>query len=164
MASVPHICTPSSAPTGTNVHICTSLTQTPHICAPIAHAEHLLAKPKPIAPNQTLPSTLCPHVSAPQHFLHWMTPFGLAKLSELNTHLSPLVIAQQRVVLVRAIKLKTLGNYSAGLLRFTQFCDNMGIPEDLHMPAPEWLLSHVITTKGAGSLCAGAIKNWLLGL
>jgi len=60
-----------------------------------------------------------------------MTPFGLTKLGELNTHLPPLIITHQRVVLVRAVKVKTLSNYGTGLLRFTQFCDAMNIPEDL---------------------------------
>ena len=69
-----------------------------------------------------------------------MTPFGLTKLAELNTHFPPLIITHQRVVLVRAVKVKTLTNYGAGLLHFTQFCDTMKIPKDLRMPAPEWLL------------------------
>jgi len=64
---------------------------------------------------------------------------------------------------VKAVKEKTLSNYGAGLLHFTQFCDELNIQEDLHMPVPEWLLSHFITTKGAGSVGGGAMRTWLLG-
>jgi len=32
------------------------------------------------------------------------------------------------------------------------------------MPSPEWLLSNFITTRGAGTIAAGTLKTWLLGL
>ena len=32
------------------------------------------------------------------------------------------------------------------------------------MPTPEWLLSHFITTRRAGSVGSGAMNTWLLGL
>ena len=73
-------------------------------------------------------------------------------------------IACQRVVLVRAVKVKTLSNYGAGLLRFTQFCDTMNIHEDLRIPTPEWLLSHLVATTGAGSVGVGTMRSWLFGL
>ena len=60
--------------------------------------------------------------------------------------------------------MKTLSNHGAGLLRFTQFCDAMNIPEDLQIPTPKWLLSHLVATTGAGSVGAGAMRSWLLGL
>jgi len=59
---------------------------------------------------------------------------------------------------------KTLSNCSASILRFTQFCDALNIPEYICMPAPKWLLSIFVTTHGAGSVGGGAIKSWLLGL
>src|SRR5882672_8556499 len=64
----------------------------------------------------------------------------------------------------RSVHPKTLSNYSAGVLRFTQFCDTFLIPEDLRMPTPEWLLSIFITTCSPGSVGRGTIKTWLLGL
>src|SRR5882724_3300818 len=157
-----HIYMPTSSPA--NPHICTPVTQMPHIYTPIPPDVPSDPIPKHLSQNQTLPSTLHPHVSATQHFIHWMTPFGLTKIAELNTHLPPLIITCQRVVLGKAVNAKTPSNYSAGLLQFTQFCDNMGILKELRMPAPEWLLSHFITTKGAGSVGAGAMKTLLLGL
>ena len=65
---------------------------------------------------------------------------------------------------MKAVRPKMLSNYGAGLLHFTQFCDEMKIPEDLQMPAPEWLSSHFITTKGASTFGCGAMRMWLLSL
>jgi len=66
--------------------------------------------------------------------------------------------------MTRSVNPKNLSNYSAGILRFTQFCDCYHIPEALRMPAPEWLLSIFITIRGAASVGGGATKTWLLGL
>jgi len=85
------------------------------------------------------------HVSAADQFFHWITPYGLDNLHCISQFL-PHIIAREHVVLIWAVSPKTLGNYDAGLLRFTQFCDQFNIPEDLRMPAPEWILSHFITT------------------
>src|SRR5882672_7149995 len=110
----------------------------PDICAPIPLL--VPAQPKSIAKitNRTIPRILRPHISSAQCFMHWMTPFGLHKLDELNLHLPPIIIAHQSVIMVKAVKQKTLSNYGAGLLWFRQFCDELSIPEDLRMPAPEW--------------------------
>jgi len=103
-------------------------------------------------------------VSAADRCLHWLTPYGLNHLNALAAHVPHALIARQRVVLVKAIKPKTLSNYGAGLLRFIQFCDEFHIPEPLCMPCPEWLLSIFITTRGAGSVAGGTLRTWLLGL
>src|SRR5882724_95151 len=81
--------------------------------------------------------------STAEQFLHWMTPYGLNKLHSLSP-LPPHNIAREHVILVHAVKPKTLSNYGVGLVRFTQFCDTFNIPEPMRMPAPEWLLSHFI--------------------
>jgi len=47
--------------------------------------------------------------------------------------LPPKLITREREILVKVVKPKTLSNYGAGLMRFTQFCDGLNIPEDLHM-------------------------------
>jgi len=86
------------------------------------------------------------HVSAADQFFHWITPYGLDNLHCISQFLPPQITAREHVVLIWAVSPKTLGNYDAGLLRFTQFCDQFNIPEDLRMPAPEWILSHFITT------------------
>src|SRR5882724_11669858 len=94
-------CGPTFLPTPPNSHICTNVAQPLFICTSILQAVPAQPKSKPLSQNQIIPSTLCPHISAAQFFLHWMTPFGLTKLAELNTHLPPLIITCQRVVLVR---------------------------------------------------------------
>ena len=83
-----------------------------------------------------------------------MTPFGVAHMHKVSLHIP---IMREHMVLAMAIKPKTLSNYSASLLQFTQFCDALNIPEDLRMLAPEWLLSKVITMKGAGAVGSGAL-------
>jgi len=93
-----------------------------------------------------------------------MTPWGLARLHQLSQFLPRDIVAWESVVLFQAVKPNTLSNYGAGLLRFTQFCDHFNIKEALRMPAPEWLLSHFITTRGAGSISSGSLRTWLLGL
>ena len=114
--------------------------------------------------NLITPSPFCRHVLSADHFLHWMTPYGLTKLHELSHFLPPHIVACEHIIMVRAIKPKMLSNYGTGLLRFTQFCDNFNIPESIRMPTPEWLLSHFITTHGTGSVGGGSLRTWLLGL
>src|SRR5882672_141887 len=69
-------------------------------------------------PTLLKPNLLHPHVSAADFCLHWMTPFGLSHMHHISHHLPNTLITQERVVLARAVKPKTLSNYSAGLLRF----------------------------------------------
>ena len=66
--------------------------------------------------------------------------------------------------MVRTVTPKTASNYSAGLLRFTHFCDDLHIDEETRMPAPEWLLSTFITSHGVGIVGKGAMVTWLQGL
>ena len=64
----------------------------------------------------------------------------------------------------RAVAPKTLSNYGTGLLCFMRFCDDLNVPEELQMPAPEWLLSSFLTTRGAGAVSKGMMVSWLQGL
>ena len=109
-------------------------------------------------------SPLCPHVLAPDQCLHWMTPFGLHHLDMLELHITASLIMRKWVVLVRVVKPKTLSNYGTGLLRFTQFCEALVVPESLQILAPEWLLSVFITMRGAGAIRGGMLRTWLLSL
>src|SRR5882724_1952049 len=93
-----------------------------------------------------------------------MTPYGLECLHSLSQFLPPQIIARECMVLVPAVSQSTLKNYGAGLLRFTQFCDDFNVPESLRIPAPEWLLSHFITTHSTGSVSGSSLRTWLLGL
>ena len=112
-----------------------------HICAQL-HPSRSVVPKKFIQHSSRIPhSPLHPHVSSPDCFLHWMTPWGLARLHQLSQFLPRDIVAREHIVVVQAVKPNTLSNYGAGLLRFTQFCDHFNIKEALRMPAPEWLLS-----------------------
>jgi len=91
-----------------------------------------------------------------------MIPFGLHHLDMLALHIPALLIMREHVVLVKAVKPKTLSNYGAGLLRFTQFF--LMVLEELHMLAPKWLLSVFITTRGASTVSSCILRSWLLSL
>lgn len=56
------------------------------------------------------------------------------------------------------------GNYGAGLLRFTQFCDTYSVPESLHVPVSEPLLALFVSEMGAGKVQPSTIDTWLSGL
>ena len=105
-----------------------------------------------------------PDVAAPDRFTHWLTPFGINFMNRLSKSFPPHIIAQDRIVLMQCIKRETLSNYSAGLLRFTRFCDDFAVPEATRMPASESLLSIFITTHGAGRVGKGTLLSWLSGL
>ena len=103
------------------------------IAAPIPMCDHMHPQL-----SQYKITPLCPHVSAANHCLHWLTPYGLKYLNSLSGHLLAELITRERVVLVKAVKPQTLSNYGAGCLRFTQFCNAFNIPEDPCMPSLLW--------------------------
>ena len=114
--------------------------------------------------DHILLNAMQPHVAAADRILLWMTPFGLPNMRSRSKFLPTHIITRERLVVTRAISPKALGNYAAGLLRFTRFCDDLSIAEDLRMPAPEWLLSAFVTTRGAREVGKGTLSAWLLGL
>lgn len=65
--------------------------------------------------------------------------------------------------MIRSLDTDTRSNYGAGLLRYTQFCDSIFIPEAERMPAAEALLSQ-FTAAFAGTTSAKTLNNWLAGL
>ena len=136
----------------------------PHICTPILPQTIVYPKDGTPKANRVIASPLQLHISVADRFLHWMTPYGLDKLHSLSSLLPPHIIAKKPVILMHSVKPKTLSNYGAGLIHFTQFCNTFNIPEPMRMPAPEWLLSHFITTCGAASVGSGSLRTWLLGL
>ncbi|KAI0315142.1 DNA breaking-rejoining enzyme [Amylostereum chailletii] len=55
------------------------------------------------------------------------------------------------------------GSYRAGLLRFNQFCNAVGVDEIDRMPASDSLLS-VFAASAAAKVSLGTAKKWLLGI
>jgi len=66
-------------------------------------------------------------------------------------------------VMLSSLDSKTRSNYGAGLLRFTQFCDQLCIPEKERCPASEVLISAFIASY-AGRRSTDCINGWLAGL
>ncbi|KAF5376117.1 hypothetical protein D9615_007777 [Tricholomella constricta] len=64
---------------------------------------------------------------------------------------------------LESLSSSTRQSYGAGLLRFTQFCDRLRIPEEQHMLASDLLLS-MFVADASGSHSDNCIRNWLNGL
>ncbi|KAI0751137.1 hypothetical protein C8Q80DRAFT_1217985 [Daedaleopsis nitida] len=110
---------------------------------------------KPREGNEIRASSLRPHVFAKDCIIRWQTPAGGNFKSRMAQALPPAACA--------TIFELTASNYGAGLLRFTQFCDEMNIPETLRMPAPEFLLVAFLA-RHAGQVQDRTMGNWLSGL
>lgn len=65
--------------------------------------------------------------------------------------------------MIRSLDQDTRSNYGAGLLRFTQFCDSINVPEHDRMPASEVLVAQFAAAH-AGSASAKTLNNWLCSL
>lgn len=66
-------------------------------------------------------------------------------------------------VVLQSLDHNTRSNYGAGLLRFTQFCDDHNIPESDCIPASAPLLS-LFASHQAGRASDKTLNNWLAGL
>ena len=143
-----------------------------HYLAPMSHHK-LTAIPIPqtksgrhISDTRSViqPSTLCPHVATPQRFTHWLTPYGINFMNHLLLTFPLDIIIHNRLVLTQSVSPQTLSNYAAGLVKFTQFCDDFNIPETACMPTMEPLLYIFITTHGASKVGNGTLTSLLIGL
>ena len=108
--------------------------------------------------DSMLTHPLRPPCAAGEWLLLWLTPYGIRDMDACARLLPFHIITRKCLLLSRAVTPKTLSNYSAGLLRFIQFCDNLHIPEELSMPAPEWLLSSFLTFCGTGAVSKGTMQ------
>ena len=116
------------------------------------------------SPANFTPNRLHPNIPTRERITTWLTLFGLDHMNSLATFLPPHLILQACSLITKSIVPGTLGNYAAGLLRFTQFCDEHCIPEVLRMTASEAILTLFVTAKGAHIVSATTIKHWLLRL
>ncbi|RDX48815.1 hypothetical protein OH76DRAFT_1351914 [Lentinus brumalis] len=118
---------------------------------------------RPKAGNEIRPSPLRPHVLAEDRILKWRTPAGWQYRTKIAS-----VITQEGAdavfeLVLAGLEPDTAKNYGAGLLRFTQFCDELGIQEEGRMPAPEYLLAAFLA-RHAGTVQHKTMGNWLSGL
>jgi hypothetical protein len=122
--------------------------------------------PKPRKPRPGcgyLASPFRPIVLARDRIRCWSSPYAIA---HRNSTLSsvPSSHAQKLLdVMLASLDSKTLEVYGAGLLRFTQYCDELQISEVSRVPASEVLLSAFIAS-WAGKIALTTVKNWLAGL
>ena len=115
-------------------------------------------------PPKYSPSPLRPDISTPDCLVHWLTPFSISYMNDRSACFPPEVIVCEHFVISHAVSNNTLSNYTAGLLHFTNFCDNFNIPENNRMPATKSLLCIFITTHGAGKVGKGTLLLWLFRL
>ncbi|KAJ7064539.1 hypothetical protein C8F01DRAFT_1054007, partial [Mycena amicta] len=117
---------------------------------------------RPKTGNETLPSPYRPFVPAHQRLLAWKTPYGQSQLA-LDRDLTPKDKALMLARVSNGLVKKSQSTYAAGLLRFTQFCDERGISEYRRMSADATLLACFISSS-IGTHGLACAKNWLNGV
>ena len=103
---------------------------------------------------------LHPNVPTHDQITSWLTPFSINHLNSLTTTLLPHLIQGHSLITRSIVPGTAPNNYAASLLCFTQLCDEHHIPESLHMPASEDILTLFVATKGAHKVSAITIKHW----
>ncbi|KAE9395629.1 DNA breaking-rejoining enzyme, partial [Gymnopus androsaceus JB14] len=73
------------------------------------------------------------------------------------------VIKAGNAVMLAGLAPSTMTTYAAGLLRWSQYCDLMKIPEVDRMPASDVLIIGFMGFH-MGKVSGGTVKNWLAGL
>jgi hypothetical protein len=90
----------------------------------------------------------------------WFTPHSISFLSSVRDEIP----AETMSTLFQSIlDENTRSNYGASLLRFTQFCDAIAIPESRRMPASSILLS-AFAASGMGKVSRSCVDSWMAGL
>ncbi|KAF7298329.1 hypothetical protein MKEN_01357500 [Mycena kentingensis (nom. inval.)] len=112
--------------------------------------------------NEVAPSPFRPHVPAEQRLVAWTTPHGLSAWGG-SDFIPAAHKARVMVGMAEGLAKNSRSTYAAGLLRFAQYCDDIGVPEERRMPADALLLAcwiaHSIGTHGRKSA-----KGWLDGV
>ena len=91
--------------------------------------------------NFVTPNSLRPHVPAADRLQGWQTPYSREFDTSLISQFGIDFFNHFHKVLLASLDEPTRVNYGAGLLRFTQFCDERGISERDRMPASSLLLA-----------------------
>ena len=118
-------------------------------------------KPKP--ENHIPPSSFRPHVAADERIAFWSAPFVETARAAAHRIIPENSYQHLFLTVLQGIEQGTRKNYSAGLLRFHQYCNSIDVPEDKRMPASEVLLASFIAS-WAGKVARTTIDNWLAGL
>jgi hypothetical protein len=112
---------------------------------------------------KTKPSQFRPPVPAASRISTWSSPFSLrAHTSLLSTLPQPLV--QNTYNLIRnSLAHNTRSTYGAGVLKFTQFCDEWGIEAEARVPASAELITAFVS-EFSGKVSGNTICSWLAGI
>ncbi|KAF7368678.1 hypothetical protein MVEN_00192100 [Mycena venus] len=114
---------------------------------PVPYIPSSSNKPKPRKPkagNEILNNNFHPHVLAQDRLRLWSSPFSRDHDAEFRKHLPQDAVDKTYAALFGALAPDTQENYTAGLLRFHQFCDKFEISERAQMPASHFLLAAFI--------------------
>ena len=107
------------------------------------------------------PSPLRPHVAARDRLQAWKTPYSMTFDADLSARFPADFCEKYFQVLSAATDGSTKDSYAAGLLRFTQFCDEHKVPEKDRMPASATLLSAFIS-HFAGKKSGSVLPSFLV--
>ncbi|SJL14075.1 uncharacterized protein ARMOST_17530 [Armillaria ostoyae] len=125
-----------------------------------------ISKSKPRKPKEgceIIYNAFRPHVTAEDRLFCWTSPFSHSFDDSLFNE-----VPQDAALILKlaqsALEKSTLENYSAGLLRFHQFCDEREIPESARMPASVFLLSAFVAWASTKNIVAKTIGAWLTGV
>jgi hypothetical protein len=94
----------------------------------------------------------------------WTSPFAIQRQkSQAAQGISEEDAKKLFDVMLHSVDVNTRKTYSAGLVRFHEFCDKRNILEKVRMPTSEELLSLFISSH-AGAVSDSTVNNWLAGL
>ncbi|KAF7300880.1 hypothetical protein MKEN_01314300 [Mycena kentingensis (nom. inval.)] len=130
---------------------------------PIPASDSTARPRRPKKGNEIEENELRPHVLAKDRIRLWRTPWGMRNDELVRSQLPDNVIDRTFAAIHAAWAPNSTSSYAAGLLRFTQFCDEHGVSEEDRMPASHVLLSAFVA-QNAGSVGGEAVGNWLSGL
>ncbi|EEB87538.1 hypothetical protein MPER_15080, partial [Moniliophthora perniciosa FA553] len=106
---------------------------------------------------------LRPKCRAGQRIYQWETSFSISQQQEETEKYPPEVLSYAKAATQTALADSTATSYGAGLKRFMEFCDEMGIEESLRMPADATLLSSFVG-RWLGEKSGSTVQSWLSGI
>lgn len=102
-------------------------------------------------------------MKASERLLKWSSLFALSAKQELRSLIPAPLADKTDSVVLDGLAPNTRTSYAAGILRFTQFCDEWNIPEAHRMPASSTLLA-AFASSYVGHYRGKTINQWLSGL
>jgi hypothetical protein len=108
-------------------------------------------------------SSFHPQVPAQDRLASWSSPYADSARALARQELAPSLLDRADATALDGLAPNTRSSYAAGLLRFTQFCDDWQIPELKRMPASLNLLA-AFASCYTGFYSGKTIGSWLSGL